>query len=236
MGRARLGLDLCKTIAVNRGGHLLSTVYGSNKAPLLWECEKGHQWLARLNSVKDNGSWCPFCAGKRHSGIPAAVALATSRGGECLSDQYTNSKTPLLWRCERGHAWMSSFDNVQNKGSWCPVCAGKQRLTLADAISIAAEKGGELLSKTYGNSLSRMLWRCAEGHEWLASLNSVRNSGSWCRTCAHDQRRLALPVAHDLATTCGGACFSSSPRPLAGLNRVRMFSGGIGVFACQLGE
>ena len=210
MGRAKLGLDLCKTLAASKGGRLLSNQYDGNGVSLLWECGKGHQWQASFHSIKDRGSWCPFCAGNRRLGLPLASAVAKSHGGECLSDHYTNSKTPLYWRCEHGHAWWSCLDRVKNQGTWCPTCAGKLPLTLSDAMSLAAEKGGKLLSKTYENSWSKLLWRCAHGHEWRASLKNVKNCGSWCPSCFYGSRRLGLSSALQLALTRGGMCLSDS--------------------------
>ena len=30
-----------------------------------WECSKGHQWNAMPIKVKNEGTWCPFCARNR---------------------------------------------------------------------------------------------------------------------------------------------------------------------------
>merc|ERR1712113_281401 len=39
------------------------------------------------------------------------------------------------------------------------------------------------LSNTYTCNSEPMLWRCSEGHEWLASLANVKNAGTWCPHC-----------------------------------------------------
>ena len=130
MGRPKLTLELCKTIAASRGGRILSTLYCSNRGLLLWECGKGHQWQASFHNVKDGGSWCPICAKTRPLGLPAATKAAKSLGGDCLSDNYTNVNASLLWRCAHGHTWRACLNSVKNRGTWCPTCRGKGPLTL----------------------------------------------------------------------------------------------------------
>ena len=208
-GRPKLALEVCKAIAEGRGGRLVSHEYRGNKDLLLWQCGKGHQWQASIHNIKDKGSWCPHCAGNRRLGLSDAIAVAKSRGGECMSDHLQNCRSALQWRCQHGHTWLANLDNIKNKGTWCPACA-TPRLTLTDARQAAVERGGELLSLSYSNSRSKLLWRCEQGHTWATTLGSVKNSGPWCPICARDQRRLGLSPAHDLAATHGGACLSVS--------------------------
>nr|KGD05725.1 hypothetical protein DO63_1671 [Burkholderia pseudomallei] len=40
-----------------------------------------------------------------------------------MSDEYVNARSRLTWQCHRGHVWQANFDNVKNKGKWCPNCA-----------------------------------------------------------------------------------------------------------------
>ena len=47
----------------------------------------------------------------------------------------------------------------------------------------AAAKGGELLSTVYKNALSKLTWRCAEGHVFETTFNHVKNRGQWCPIC-----------------------------------------------------
>ena len=93
-GRPKLGLEFCKGIAESRGGRLLSAEYRRNSGLLSWECGKGHQCQAAMHNIKDKGSWCPFCAGNHRLDLAAAMVVAKSRGGKCLSNCYKNSSTP----------------------------------------------------------------------------------------------------------------------------------------------
>jgi nucleoside-diphosphate-sugar epimerase len=47
--------------------------------------------------------------------------LAKSRGGECLSKEYSNIKTMLKWKCAFGHTWEAT-PRLHLTGHWCPKC------------------------------------------------------------------------------------------------------------------
>ena len=55
-----LTINEMQKIATERNGKCLSNIYINNKTNILWECKRGHQWLARPDNVK-NGSWCKKC-------------------------------------------------------------------------------------------------------------------------------------------------------------------------------
>ena len=40
-------------------------------------------------------------------------SLAYLKEGKCLSNEYVNNKTQLLWECKEGHQWQSRPNNVQ---------------------------------------------------------------------------------------------------------------------------
>lgn len=113
-------LKLIRQLAEKKGGKCLSEQYVTSNTKLQFQCAKGHLWMT-LPSVIKNGSWCPYCVG-RHKTIEDMVTVATSRGGNCLSDTYTNPLTKLEWQCEYGHTWRAVAQSVY-RGSWCPVCA-----------------------------------------------------------------------------------------------------------------
>ena len=52
------------------------------------------------------------------------------RGGKCLSKEYINGKTKLLWECSEGHQWEAILDSVK-RGSWCAVCKKTKKKTHA---------------------------------------------------------------------------------------------------------
>jgi hypothetical protein len=51
-----------------------------------------------------------------------AIKIAESREGKCLSKEYINGETPMLWECNKNHQWTAQFRSIKNRHSWCPHC------------------------------------------------------------------------------------------------------------------
>ncbi|RHZ65095.1 hypothetical protein Glove_319g25 [Diversispora epigaea] len=113
-----------------------------------------------------------------------ACIIAKSRGGICISTEYKNAKTPLMWRCSKNHTWTALLRKVKYEGSWCPYCAGHVRLALEDSIQIAVSKHGQCLSTEYVNSKIPMLWKCHQDHIWSTPFKNIKYLGTWCPHCA----------------------------------------------------
>lgn len=47
---------------------------------------------------------------------------AANKNGACLSNEYINGETKLLWECEESHQWEAQPKKIL-EGSWCPECA-----------------------------------------------------------------------------------------------------------------
>ena len=45
--------------------------------------------------------------------------LAAANGGKCLSTEYVDSKSKLIWQSAEGREWMATPDSVR-QGKWCP--------------------------------------------------------------------------------------------------------------------
>src|SRR6267378_676291 len=112
--------------------------------------------------------------------------IARRRGGSCLYTRYVNALVSLLWRCRLGHEWNATPANVA-RGTWCPSCTRKRRLTLLEMRRLAADRGGKCLSTKYANNRTKLAWRCMAGHVWQAVPGLVK-SGRWCPQCAHVAR------------------------------------------------
>lgn len=145
----------------------------------------------------------------RESTLSAMRRIATRRGGRCLSQQYLDSRTPLSWSCSRGHRWKAAPTNVR-KGSWCPECAHRKRLTLRGMQALAKGRRGECLSDRYVNNRTKLRWRCASGHEWEAAPGLVK-LGRWCPQCARVMS-LSLNALTEIAASQGGRCISTEYR------------------------
>lgn len=116
------GLARLKSRAAELGGECLDEAFAGTARSYRFRCAKGHEWSAKGSAVLA-GRWCKRCAvDSQRCSIDEARAVARERGGECLSHTYVNARTHLTWQCHRGHVWAANFDNVRNKGRWCPDC------------------------------------------------------------------------------------------------------------------
>lgn len=112
-------------IAELKEGKCLSHKYHGSHKKYLWECKKGHQWEASADNIKQ-GKWCGMCkrieiANKLKKSIHDMNELASRKNGKCLSTEYVNAHTKLLWECSKGHQWEATPNKIQ-QGRWCPNC------------------------------------------------------------------------------------------------------------------
>lgn len=175
----RLKLSDAKLLARGKRGRLLSKSYVNSNSKLHWRCESGHDWYAPVNNIK-SGSWCPKCAGRAPLTISDLSFTAATKNGKCLSLTHPGSHKNAKWQCSAGHIFYATPSNVRS-GKWCPHCAGRRR-TIAYFQKLAISRRGKCLSKSYLNSMSKLIWECASGHRWKAVPMAVVR-GSWCPTC-----------------------------------------------------
>jgi len=187
-GTQKLTIEDMRHLARKKGGNCLSRKYINGKTKLLWECAKGHQWKAIPNNVKEHGRWCPYCGGSLKLTIEEMRKIAMERGGKCLSNEYINNRSKLLWECKECHQW-EAIPNSIKRGTWCPKCNKKEKLTIEEMGQLAKKKGGTYLSKIYVDSGSKLLWKCYYGHEWEASPEKVK-AGTWCPICYKERGRI----------------------------------------------
>lgn len=190
--------------AKDRGGACKSGSYQGSYARYSFVCAEGHSWAAPGYRIL-SGTWCRTCSYTSRRGIPKSAeerekvsnskrmanglerlqAIASSRGGICLSDGYRGCRAKYRFRCANGHEFEAAGNNVTTHGSWCRQCAvDARRLSLDDAHSEAKARGGLCLSEQYVNVNSALVWSCDRGHVWKAPLSDIRTKGHWCKLCA----------------------------------------------------
>ena len=179
-----LSIEICIKYANTKNGKCLSIEYKNISKHMLWECNKGHQWNTAFAGMRSLNQWCPYCSGKYNNNLELCQKLANERGGKCLSTEYKNNKTYMLWECSKGHQWNSRLDWMKKDNSWCPYCSGNGPLSLNDCNQIANERGGKCLSTEYKNNKTYMLWECSKGHQWENNLDNIKNNNkNWCPYC-----------------------------------------------------
>ena len=198
----KLTIEDCRNMAIERGVLCLSEEYANSQTKMLWECNKSHQWDATYNSIQQGRS-CPNCYGNKHKTIEDCHKLAAAKNGKCLSIEYVNSRTKMLWECEFGHKWEVRYKNIQ-EGHWCPEC---NKNTIQDCQAAAYIKNGKCLSLEYVNNRTKMLWECNLGHQWESVYSSVQQ-GHWCPECVGLKRK-TLQDCRILADSRDGKCLST---------------------------
>ncbi len=134
--------------------------------------------------LKKQKSFCSYkcSASARKLTIEIMHKLAVARGGKCLSTVYVNCDTKLMWECAKEHQWEATPSSMIYQKSWCLKCSGRNKLTIEDMHELAIARSGKCLSTVYVNNKTKLLWRCADGHNWKAQPCTIRN-GSWCPYC-----------------------------------------------------
>lgn len=106
---------------------------------------------------------------RRHT-LEEMQEIAAKRGGRCLSTEYVNSSTPLMWECAHGHQWKATPDNVMSKSSWCRFCSQKERparRSMQDMQALARAQGG--------GASRRSTWACR--CRWNGSARGATGGG-----------------------------------------------------------
>jgi hypothetical protein len=178
-------------IVSEREGVIITKSYLGSNSKMIFQCKNKHQWEAVPSSIMNNKTWCPFCSGNIKRTIQEMQELAISRGGRCLSKQYTSANVKLDWECKNGHRFSNSPSKISS-GQWCKKCAMKE---FAEKMSFGIEFmqifahlfKGECLSETYKNNMTPLKWKCNYGHTWsenFASLDSKLKLGRhFCPKC-----------------------------------------------------
>ncbi|EDU57855.1 hypothetical protein [Providencia stuartii] len=191
------------------GGVWLNPEEGNQKLKL--QCTQGHLINTRPFYLRQ-GVWCTGCyVESLRDSLHSMQALAAKRKGVCLSSEYLNSRSKLLWQCEQGHIWEATSDFVK-AGNWCSICylQHKNANYLNKIKRIAEQHGGKCLSDVYVNTKTKLKFRCAKGHEWETTPQIIGNAkGSWCPECKHDSQRGTLEELQAIAAEQGGRCLAA---------------------------
>lgn len=120
-------------MAIAKDGRCLETQYLGDGAHYRFVCAQGHEWAADPISMRSRDSWCPHCALNHQrrffaEGLAKLQRTASEKGGQCLSETYTGSRTYYLMECSKGHQWQAKGAQLLG-GSWCAECAYFERTT-----------------------------------------------------------------------------------------------------------
>lgn len=172
---------------------------------VLWVCENGHEWEARVHTITKEACGCPYCSGKR--AIPGETDLATLRPD--LMEQWDSEKNTInpsaitisshnkvWWKCALGHSWQSVvFSRTKENGTDCPYCTGRLVLKgFNDLATLKPQLAEQWYQPLNGNlmpdqvtlgSNKKVWWQCSDGHVWQAFVYArTKAKGTGCPVCA----------------------------------------------------
>ena len=177
----------------------------SSTEKVWWQCEKGHEWFARI-SDRIRGNNCPYCSNKKL--LVGYNDLATvhpeladewddeKNQGVKSNDVITGSGKRYWWRCQRGHSWEAVVYTRVN-GYGCPYCSGRYAIsgetdlaTLRPDIAVDwdYEKNGTIIPEGWTTGSGKIVWwKCKNGHEKYTSIyERVKRNG--CIECRRTQQ------------------------------------------------
>ena len=183
--------------AVVEEGYDPTRVTKGHTTRMKWRCEFGHEWLATPNGRTSGNTGCPVCAGQRtQAGFNDLATTDPEIACEAMFDATAVSRgsaKKYLWQCKLGHEWKATPASRVNLKSGCPYCSGfyawpgfNDLATTHPQLAreMAVDKGYDPTSYSAGSG-KKVLWRCAEGHEWKAVVGSRARSGNGCPICAN---------------------------------------------------
>jgi hypothetical protein len=169
------------------GVKCLSTKYENSRIKLLFECDQGHQWYALYYNAR-----CVTCNAekRKEEKLEKVRETAASRGGKCLSNKY---ETKLLFECDQGHQWRTTYHCIEFFGTWCKICSStrykklleKEKPITPEMQEIPRSRGGRCVSETYTHLSRKLQWECEYKHRWMDTFHSIKK-GSWCKKCEVD--------------------------------------------------
>ena len=130
-------------------------------------------------------------------------------------DEYRNSTSKFICRCEKHGEWNANADNFVNKGRRCPGCK-RDSLSLKNTITEEVRKnqilklcGGTIYSFVgwvgeYCGNTSKFICRCEKHGEWNVNVDNFMTKGTRCPACAKtgfDQTKPATLYA--IRSDCG---------------------------------
>jgi hypothetical protein len=237
IGNQNIQMQKAREYAISRGGSCLSddSAYHNAQSRLEWKCSHPDHpsWTGVFHVLVNQKRWCPTCKyaedAKRavknndfEAGLKEAQEYAFYKGGQCLSTEYKNNKTDMLWKCHnpKHQPWLAKFNTLKHQNTWCKECCKENQLwnmnkpeKLLEAKDYAKNKNGVCLSKKYVNEKSKLKWKChnSEHNAWFADARHVMRDDQWCPECAGAKNKTEKRVRMFLETHFGFSLESSRP-------------------------
>lgn len=169
--------------------------YGSNRK-MLWLGECGHEWESRIHD-RVRGFGCPYCTNRKvlegfndlATTHPELAKQLSEKNNFIASEIIAAKDDKVWWLGSCGHEWEANIYKRKD-GQNCPYCAHKKLLQGFNDLATThpkiakelSEKNNFSASEIIGGKDKKVVWECANGHEWDAVVYS-RKRGNGCPKC-----------------------------------------------------
>lgn len=82
-----------------------------------------------------------------------------------------------------------------------------KKRTIEDMRALAAGRGGACVSTKYEDAHTKLLWQCADDHQWWAKPNAVASAGSWCPICDRSTTSVGERISREVLEAMFGHSF-----------------------------
>lgn len=155
-----------------------------------WRCHEGHEWDSSYGSVGNQGTGCPYCAGKATKVPKDYHNLAEKRGFRWIGEFPHDTGIHTEWQCAEGHSWSTAYGTI-NQGAGCPHCGGTYPKSPTDYLAVATQRGFTWLGPKPPSVRDKTGWQCQHGHIWQAPYDTIGNSERGCPYCAGVAKKTA---------------------------------------------
>lgn len=178
----------------------LIEVKKSSNNKVIWECNKGHKWKAKISDrTRSTSSVCPECKKEKLSFVrrfPNAAKHYSSKNEIDINSPDFIASNVHLWECEKGHIRKATAWNVTENGKDEYNCA--QCKKDANYLYINRPDLEEFFSKEntvnfYELSLfsgKKVLWECDKGHKWAINVDAMQKREEPCFECKKEKNSL----------------------------------------------
>lgn len=110
---------------------------------------------------------------------------AISRGGECVSTNYINTKTPLTFKCkvESHPVFTQRPYDMLKRNSWCKLCAHNAPLT-PEKLQLKLDQGNMEFVESYNSHNKIQVLRCKTVFQHVVHISwDNYNIRTYCNKC-----------------------------------------------------
>lgn len=205
-----------------RGLTLIDELATSDGQFVFYKCAREHTVKVKPSTTR-SPHWagqCEHCVYEER--LNRLEEIARGHGGRISSNRKRlKTRDWVEIECAHGHKTKKRVYSVL-EGTWCSKCFFESiRSSIDDAKDYADENGGKCLSTSCAGASDQLEWECAEGHQWVASLNEEQARKRFCPICKTykaDRKRktgktsskdVMLIRAHKVAASRGGKCLAT---------------------------